>query len=352
MNEPFHFEQLQRKIKQQRYKRGALFLFSAVAITIAVLFALPKFVDHFFYDPRQSSPQVNQDSYIMNRQINNELTTQNHFLSKYEIRSLGFGSYEVTEIYQNLDQNHTTVQTSTINKNRLLKNYLSQSQKTDFLFESRMRGSSSIEFSDNQSTKQNLVANLNKLPPSTSVITTLIFERDVSLAALNEWQEYQMPEGEILWTAVRTGEATGDQDFKPIGFSNHFSQIVPEEKAFEESFLKDFPFLDPSEATSKQQSDYSETEQSAAHFTSMLKYLLTQKDFLALESKDARDILSVEQIETALSYIQKNGVQTYGVSVRMPVDALITLLEEDKNILAARVTETNLFSLMNQTNEN
>ena len=37
----------------------------------------------------------------------------------------------------------------------------------------------------------------------------------------------------------------------------------------------------------------------------MLKYLLTQKDFLALESNDARDILSVEQIETALTYIQK-----------------------------------------------
>ena len=26
MNEPFHFEQLQRKIKQQRYKRGIFFL--------------------------------------------------------------------------------------------------------------------------------------------------------------------------------------------------------------------------------------------------------------------------------------------------------------------------------------
>ncbi len=68
----------------------------------------------------------------MNRQINNELTTQNHFLSKYEIRSLGFGSYEVTEVYQNLDQNHSTIQTVTIDKNQLLKNYLSNSQKQIF----------------------------------------------------------------------------------------------------------------------------------------------------------------------------------------------------------------------------
>lgn len=35
MNEPFHFEQLQRKIKQQRYKRGIFFLFAAVVLTIA-----------------------------------------------------------------------------------------------------------------------------------------------------------------------------------------------------------------------------------------------------------------------------------------------------------------------------
>ena len=90
--------------------------FAAVVLTIAVLLVMPKFVDLFFYDPRQSSLQVNQDSYIMNRQINNELTTQNHFLSKYEIRSLGFGSYEVTEVYQNLDQNHSTIQTVTIDK--------------------------------------------------------------------------------------------------------------------------------------------------------------------------------------------------------------------------------------------
>ncbi len=84
----------------------------------------------------------------------------------------------------------------------------------------------------------------------------------------------------------------------------------------------------------------------------MLKYLLTQKDFLALESNDARDILSVEQIETALTYIQKkNGIQTYGISARMSVDALITLLESGENILTARVMETNLFSLIDQINE-
>ncbi|MCU7699759.1 hypothetical protein ODV97_05330 [Enterococcus gallinarum] len=53
MNEPFHFEQLQRKIKQQRYKRGIFFLFAAVVLTIAVLLVMPKFVDLFFYDPRQ-----------------------------------------------------------------------------------------------------------------------------------------------------------------------------------------------------------------------------------------------------------------------------------------------------------
>lgn len=351
MNEPFHFEQLQRKIKQQRYKRGIFFLFSAVVLTIAVLLVMPKFVDLFFYDPRQSSLQVNQDSYIMNRQINNELTTQNHFLSKYEIRSLGFGSYEVTEVYQNLDQNHSTIQTVTIDKNHLLKNYQSNSQKKDFLFESRMRDSSSLEFSENQTMKQNLLNNLKKLPKSTSLITTLIFEKDLSLEELRDWQMYQIPKGEILWTAVRTGGATGNQDFQPLGFSNSFSRVVPEEKTLEESFLKDFPFLDLSEATSKQQSDYSETEQSAAHFESMLKYLLTQKDFLALESNDARDILSVEQIETALTYIQKNGVQTYGISARMSVDALINLLESGENILTARVMETNLFSLIDQINE-
>ena len=148
------------------------------------------------------------------------------------------------------------------------------------------------------------------------MITTLIFEKDLSLEELRDWQMYQIPKGEILWTAVRTG-ATGNQDFQPLGFSNSFSRVVPEEKTLEESFLKDFPFLDLSEATSKQQSDYSETEQSAEHFESMLKYLLTQKDFLALESNDARDILSVEQIETALTYIQKRCTNLWNFSTHV-----------------------------------
>ncbi len=47
MNEPFHFEQLQRKIKQQRYKRGIFLSFAAVVLTIAVLLVMPKFVDLF-----------------------------------------------------------------------------------------------------------------------------------------------------------------------------------------------------------------------------------------------------------------------------------------------------------------
>jgi hypothetical protein len=349
MNEPFHFEQLQKKIKKQRYKRGVYFLLATIVVTTAVILALPKFVSFFYYDPRQSSLQVNRDSYIMNRQINNELTTQNHFLSNYDIRSLGFGKYEVSEVYQNRDQNQSTVQTVTIDKNHLLRNPLSSRQETDVLFELRMRNSSSKEFSENQSAQQNLLANLKKLPKSTSLITTIIFEKDVSLEELKEWQQYQMSEGEVLWTAVRTGVPTGDQDFQPIGFANSFSSVIPEEKSVDESFLKDFPFLDPFEATDKQQRDYSETEQSAAHFESMLNYLLTQKDFLALEANDARDILSEEQIEEALAYIQKNGIRSYGISAVMTVDALIKLLEEGENILTARVMETNVFPLMSQT---
>ena len=47
MNEPFHFEQLQRKIKQQRYKRGIFFLFAAVVLTIAVLLVMPNLLTSF-----------------------------------------------------------------------------------------------------------------------------------------------------------------------------------------------------------------------------------------------------------------------------------------------------------------
>ncbi|MCI5685184.1 MAG: hypothetical protein MR320_07320, partial [Enterococcus gallinarum] len=99
-----------------------------------------------------------------------------------------------------------------------LKNYLSNSQKKDFLFESRMRDSSSLEFSENQTMKQNLLNNLKKLPKSTSLITTLIFEKDLSLEELRDWQMYQIPKGEILWTAVRTGGQLEIKIFSRLGF--------------------------------------------------------------------------------------------------------------------------------------
>jgi hypothetical protein len=352
MNEPFQFKQLQKKIKQQRYKRGSLFLIAVVLLTTLLFLGLPKFVNLFFYDPRESNSQVDVDSYIMNRQINNELTTQNLFLANYELRALGFGKYEITEVYQNLNQSQTSMKSYQLNRNHLVKAGLTNQSRTEDLFEARMRNSTSPEFSDSKQIKQNLLANLEKLPKSTTLIASLIFEKDLSLEELTEWRTYQLPKGEIIWTAVRTGVPGQNQDYQPLGFATSFSRIVPAVKETSESFLKDFPFLGLSEGTEEQEANYSETEKSAAHFGSMLKYLLSQKDFLALEPDDNREILSTEQIQAALNYIQKNGINSYGITVALSVDELINLLKNSDNLLAARVTETTLFSLINQDSLN
>ena len=52
--------------------------------------------------------------------------------------------------------------------------------------------------------KQNLLNNL-KIAQKHFIDHHINFEKDLSLEELRDWQMYQIPKGEILWTAVRTG---------------------------------------------------------------------------------------------------------------------------------------------------
>ncbi len=345
MNQPFDFKEIQLQVKKQQRHRNLGLVCVITLIVLSVIFGAPRLVDSFFYNPKSGNQLSDVDSYIINRQINNELTTQNQSLSRYEINAEGYGKYAVTEIYRNLAQNQTNTKTYTINRNQLKETQLSIPEMTDYLFEQRFRNSSSDVFTESELHKELLLAKVKELPKSTDIIATVIFDEDLTLDELAEWQMYNLGQGEVLWTAVRSEVPTGNQDYQPLGFASVYSGVLPSERQIDQSYLEEFPFLTHGNATNAQEMNYSETEQQAAHFTSMLHFLQTQTDFLALEPAYDREIISSEQIADTLSYVGEHGVNTYGVSIRINVDQLIALLETGENVLAVNVTETTLFNL-------
>lgn len=345
MKELFDFEKIQLQVKKQQMRRNIWLVFFVTLITLMINWGLPKIVNAFFYDPTASNELTSIDSYIVNRQINNELTTQNQFLSRYEITPKGYGNYAITEIYRNLAQNQTLTKTYAINRNHIKENQPSLPENTDVLFMERFRDSSSNMFTESDLYKEQLLEKIKELPKSTEIISTVIFGEDLTLDELAEWQTYNLGDGEILWTAVRSSIPTSEQDYIPLGFANGFSSVLPSEQNFDQFFLEKYPFLSPFHNTQAQITDYSEAQQQAAHFTSMLQYLQTQGDFLALEPDYGRKLLSSGQIADTLAYVEQQGVNTYGVSIRTNVDQLITLLQMGENVLAVRVVETTLFNL-------
>lgn len=345
MKEPFDFQKVQQQVKKQQMRRNIWLVCMAALMSLMIIWGAPKLIDSFFYNPKSESQLTSLDSYIVNRQINNELTTQNQFLSRYEIKAQGYGNYAITEIYRNLAQTQTNTKTYEVKQNQIQENQLSLPEVTDYLFDQRFHDASSDMFTDSALYKDLLLEKVKGLPKSTEIIATVIFDEDMTLDDLAEWQTYHLSEGEVLWTAVRSTVPTSDQDYQPLGFANAYVGVLPSQEDFDQAFLEKYPFLTHFHSTDAQQAAYSESAQQAAHFTSMLQYLQTQTDFLALEPEYGRKIVSSDQINDTLDYVGKNGVTTYGVSIRTNVDELTALLKTGEDVLAVRVVETTLFHL-------
>lgn len=156
---------------------------------------------------------------------------------------------------------------------------------------------------------------LNTLPEYIQVLASVTFSKDLSMKQLQLLQnEYNLKEARFLWAILRTSDPA--EYVHPCGIQ--LTDYIPER--YQHDFWKDtaYPNLFPDRGTWSPRS----MEQ---HITSMLQFSADQVSNgtgIVPQGEDA------DYYETALRYLEDNGIKTYGCYILTTPDVLLDMMEK------------------------
>lgn len=172
---------------------------------------------------------------------------------------------------------------------------------------------------------------LPDLPKSSQISAYVSFTEDVSMEEMLSLEEEWDGCG-IYWAAVRPNDSSY---FHEIGIGVSGGGLVLEPT---EEFEEMFPFF-CQHGEKYRESELSEAEKLAVHFTSQLKYMSRQEDFIhALCAVNGYSAIDYQEI---LDYIEQNGIKIYGVYVIGDRDSMIAL-EQRKEINSFMIEDIKL----------
>lgn len=349
----FDFEKVQQKVQQKKYQQGILLICSAVIVTVLLFLAVPKILNHFFYNPTSQNSYVENNQYIIDRQFYNEMTLPNYDMADVTIEQTGVGTYQIKETYSyKYDNQIVGSNTIEIKRNKL---YLRNSDFHPFTppfsqetAPSNQLSDQKIAKADEALAKSNLRENIKPLPKSTYVNVNLVFKEDKSIDAYQEWLRVNTTGADTLWQAVRPSQKTSDAannpvvvGFNPAGSFSGISVGITNEKKLNE----DFPLL-ISYLANTEQNQWTEEKRQTTHFKSLLQYLIKNERFLAQDPSK----IQATTLKNILADVNKNGLKIYGVTLYLPAFELENILRNDA-IKSAVITKVDVFPLTSQSGQ-
>ncbi|MGX7352522.1 anti sigma factor C-terminal domain-containing protein [Enterococcus canis] len=336
----FDFEKIQAQTKQKWRLSMVKVILLSVILTLLLLLGGQALLNRFYYDPQRGNEVAVSTSYVFNRFIQNQLTQPNSVLADFQINRTGIGTYGISEIFETNSQSSQTQQSSQIKRNK---------QSKDISLRSRTIGNTTL-FSDEEVQRKliepdqldALLESSRELPRSSQLTLNVLFKKDLSLDEYAHWTTYNAPTSDTLWYAVRTKKRAENERPYIVGFSpNGHSGQLPELKETPQLQEK-YPLLNSFWATDEQ-NKWSDEKRETTRFTSMLRYLQSQTDFINLASEGEQP-LSEKQIAETLAYVEEHGVKIYGATVTLSVQNLELLLKSE-DLAAAYLTEVALIRL-------
>lgn len=328
-----------KRLKKNVDKRLRKVVISAVLIVIAlyigVFHVLSYIVDQSYYNPKaitqtEDKTHLKSDFYHDMKAyvgLNIPGYVSNSFTSE---QAKGFSQYELSYSLRDLFSKNEQRYFTNIEKGRIT--YIIDGIKSEQFFYQIWEGFTKIKyrFSEESADNSELVDDdiiriknettmdyLNQLNPLSYVSMSIVFKDDLSMEQLVKMQE-QHAGLNFKWIGVRTVEPgynwSQTQPMHLVGFNPNPSDdsalsYKPDDSKYPLFFLLDYLHY---EALNKY--DYHEkvAKSYALHFKSRLKYLSDREDFVRIFDYNQ---YKIDFYEDALNYIDKNGVNTYGVLV-------------------------------------
>lgn len=296
---------VQKAINKKLRRFGVLVGASVLAIVLFIMFGLSPIMNKMYYNP---SEKLGDFSNIIDLPlaIYTELHCANKWFNYTNISPEGYGKYSMKVGYQFAGKIENFY--VTLDKGKFV-GYYEDMLKNNLYSNSFTRGTAYNYFEPND---EYVLEELRKLPDTAVVEAAISFPQDLSLKELQELQEKYK---DIFITYVPV-KVTNDshQIGGYIGFEPYGTGIVFDEKIYDN---EKYPLLELANAPGREIT----TEDREIHLKSMLKYMADAEEFnIAINSQF--------DYKEALRYIEKNGVKTFGVVVKMPVKELLQLRDD------------------------
>lgn len=325
-------EKITRAIKKTVNRRLTTVVGASVACVIVIILVIQHIISPLvssqYYDPtkKTAGQEYQQDLSFDLRGITEVSMPGYAMRSIYYAENLGFGKYNLIYTRKNLFTKEEVTVNAKIDRNIRVGTPESFYPRTYTAFvefwnyeEGTDKYEESLQIEKNLSEQD--IEHIRELPSTSYISAWARFSKDLNMEELNEVMvEYNKLD--VKWIAVRTAEK---QEQQLMGFSTGLNDGFHSETVDEEKY-PGFQLVDAMQLKTGGKS-YEElmAGRYEMHFTSLLKYLVEHHDAVSALVGNSK----AYDYESALDYVEKNGIRAYGALIYGEADDLLELYESE-----------------------
>jgi hypothetical protein len=323
-------ENIDRSIKKTVNRRlafvAAASVFCVFAIILVIQYIISPLVANHYYDPtKKTAGQEYQQDLSFDLRGITEVSMPGYAISHFtNAQDLGFGKYNLTFTIKDLFTKLTTTVNTQINKGMHADFFVDYYSYNYFAFsEFWDYEEGTTEYQKKLEIKKSIldeeIDHVRKLPSTSYISAWARFTKDMSMEELNKIKS-KYKGVDFKWIAVRTAEKQGQQ---LMGFSTGTNDGFVSSESVDEEKYPGFQLVDLFNFSANTPFEVQMANIYEIHFTSLLKYLVDHHEAVTVLVGDSKNY----DYKSALKYIEKNGMTSYGVLLYGEADTLLELYE-------------------------
>ncbi|WP_027623382.1 anti sigma factor C-terminal domain-containing protein [Clostridium lundense] len=316
-------------IKNKVNKKLRKVIVYTVSVVFSILFTIfyivSPILNNFYYNPGEKTiGKYNEDLYF-DAKVFTELNFPGYEVDGVGSESLGFGVYNIFIERRNSFNRETKYINIKIKRNSRMESfeYCSPWYSSGFY---SIKEPNAIEDEIVKYGNQEVKHHINELNPVSYISASVIFQKDLTIKEFDELRK-KYNKLSFKWVGVRT-ESEGKTVNRLFGFNPNLNNGSD---SADKADRKKYPYLEMMDWTDadNKKKDYNNMKEAyTKHFTSLLKYMNDRKK--AVKALDHNSDIVVGYYTNALDYVQKNGINTYGVLVYGEGRELLQFINNEK----------------------
>ena len=299
-------------VKRSVNKRLRNVILASVSIVFLILFIIyfivSPIVSSLYYNPSQKTVGKGNEDLYFDLRVFTELTLPGYAINTAGSEKLGFGGYNIYFERSNLFNRERSNINAKIKRNIITGNFESFFAGRYFSFFDTTQPDPNR---DELIEMQNKIAidHIKALNSVSYIACGIVFKEDLSVEEFNKSTVKYFTKINFKWLGIRT-ESQGKPTNDLSGFNPNFDD------GYDSRYSADknkYPYLQLGDVMrDRGDKRISFSEAYTEHFTSLLKYMNDrEKAVRALGYKS----VDVDYYKNALNYVEKNGVNIYGVLI-------------------------------------